>query len=127
MNSDENTTQLRGSAQIAFAQDALRGIVLLNGGAVIALLTFFGQAWSKNETQALLVMSFLRTGLIYFAFGALAGIIAQGLAYLSQQYFVEEHRNWGINFRRASISFAMSGVFFFGYGAVASITHFIPK
>jgi hypothetical protein len=120
-------SQIRGSAQVAFAQDALRGIVLLNGGAIIALLTFFGQAWSKNPEQANLVMQKLKTGLLLFVFGALSGIIAQGLAYLAQQYFVEERRKIAVNFRYSCILFSMLGVIFFAFGSINSISGFIVK
>lgn len=119
--------QLRGTAQIAFAQDALRGIVLLNGGAVVALLAFFGQAWSKSEAQAAMMMSILRTGLILLVLGALCGIAAQGLAYLSQQAFVEEKRTVGQHLRRVCISLAIGGMYFFAHGSIIAIGNFIPR
>lgn len=124
---DDTAEQIRGTAQISFAQDALRGIVLLNGGAIIALLTFFGQAWSKNEVQAAVVMSTLKTGLLLFVFGALAGILAQGLAYLAQQNFVDGNRRLAINVRRACIAVAISGMYFFGHGSLVSVSQFIAK
>ena len=119
--------QIRGSAQVAFAQDALKGIVLLNGGGVVALLAFFGQAWSKNEAQATLVMSYLRTGLILLVFGALSGIVAQGLAYLSQQAFVEGNNTLARHLRRACITFAIAGMYFFAHGSIVAISDFIRK
>lgn len=124
---DDTIAQLRGSAQIAFAQDALRGIVLLNGGAVIALLAFFGQVWSKDQAQAALVMSLLRTGLVLLVLGALSGILAQGLAYLAQQAYVENRRVLGQSLRRLCITFAVAGMYFFGHGSIAAITDFIRK
>lgn len=128
MQPDEPTVeQIRGAAQVAFAQDALRGIVLLNGGAVVALLAFFGQVWSRNEAQAALVMSYLRTGLILLIFGALSGIVAQGLAYLAQQFFVEGNRRAAQHVRRACIVFAVVGMYFFAHGSIAAIGDFIRK
>ncbi|MBK8019168.1 MAG: hypothetical protein IPK20_22455 [Betaproteobacteria bacterium] len=124
---EETVAQVRGTAQIAFAQDALRGIVLLNGGAVIALLAFFGQVWSKDQAQAALVMSFLRTALVLLVLGALSGVVAQGLAYLSQQAFVENRRSLGTNLRRLCITFAVAGMYFFGHGSIAAISDFIRK
>ena len=109
------------------AEDALRGIVLLNGGAIIALLTFFGQAWSKNENQGAMVMSELKTGLLLYIFGALAGILAQGLAYLAQQNFVDGNRRLALNFRRFCIAVALSGMYFFGHGSLASVSQFITQ
>lgn len=128
MQSHSDTTdQIRGTAQVAFAQDALRGIVLLNGGAIIALLTFFGQAWSKNENQGAMVISALKTGLLLYIFGALAGILAQGLAYLAQQNFVDGNRRLALNLRRTCIAVALSGMYFFGHGSIASVSQFITR
>jgi len=129
MKSDHTSTveQIRGAAQVAFAQDALRGIVLLNGGAVVALLAFFGQAWSKNEAQAAAVMSYLRTSLILLVLGALSGIVAQGLAYLAQQAFVEGSRTAGRHLRRGCITFAIAGMYFFAHGSITAISDFIRK
>jgi hypothetical protein len=119
--------QLRGEAQIAFALDALRGIVVLNGGALIALLTFLGQAWSKNENQAIIVAMGLRKGLVCFVLGALAGIVAQGLAYLAQQHFVEDKRLSGCRLRIACIAMSLGGMSFFAFGCFASVAAMIDR
>lgn len=124
---DQSIEQLRGTAQILLAQDALRGIVILNGGAMIALLTFFGQAWAKNEAQAAFVMAQLRTSLILFVLGALSGVLAQGLAYLAQQLLAEERQVAGRRFRNVCICFAAAGMYFFAHGGIAAIDRFIGK
>lgn len=127
MHSENPMDQIRGNAQIAFAQDALRGIVLLNGGAVVALLAFFGQVWGKSEIQAILVMSFLRTAIILLVLGALSGIVAQGLAYLSQQAFVEGNRTMGRTLRHSCICLAIAGMYFFVHGSIIAVGNFINK
>ena len=126
-NPDKSENQVRGEAQVAFAQDALRGIVLLNGGSIIALLTFFGQAWSKNEAQAIFVIMSLRPGLVLFVLGVLCGIAAQGLAYMSQQNFVEERRTFGLLFRRTCIALSISGMCFFALGCYASVAGMLTR
>jgi hypothetical protein len=126
-DADNSDTRLRGEAQIAFARDALRGIVILNGGAIIALLTFFGQAWSKNEAQARVVILFLREGLILFVFGSVCGIAAQGFAYLAQQSFVEERRWGGRIFRGLCILLGILGIVFFAWGCWASIDGILAR
>lgn len=124
---DKSESQVRGEAQVAFAQDALRGIVLLNGGAIIALLTFFGQAWSKNEAQAVFVIMSIRPGLVLFVVGVLCGISAQGLAYLSQQNFVEERRTRGMLFRHFCIALSIGGMYLFAHGCYASVTGMLTR
>jgi hypothetical protein len=126
-DSEKSESQVRGEAQVAFAQDALRGIVILNGGAILALLTFFGQAWSKNEAQATFVIMALRPGLVLFVLGVLCGIAAQGFAYLAQQYFVEGRRIPGVNFRRVCIALSIGGMYFFAHGCYATIAGMLTR
>ena len=122
MADDSGRGQIQGTAQVAFAQDALRGIVLINGGAVIALLTFFGQAWSNSPADARIVILSLRLALMLFVFGVLSGIVAQGLAYLSQQAFVREDRRSGQVWRNACILMSVGGIYFFAHGAFAAVS-----
>ncbi len=110
----------RGS-QIAFALDALRGIVFANGGAVVALLTFIGQAWSKNESQAAIVITCIKPGLLMFVFGTIFGITAQGMAYLSQLSFGYKRRGAGSMLRIACVLLSFCGIVLFGWGAIAAI------
>lgn len=110
----------RGS-QIAFALDALRGIVFANGGAVVALLTFVGQAWSKNEGLAAIVITCLKPGLLMFVFGTIFGIAAQGMAYLSQLSFGYQKRRAGGMLRIACVLLSAGGIVLFGWGAIAAI------
>lgn len=115
------------SAQLAFAIDALRGIVIVNGGSVVALLAFFGQAWSKNEVQATMLMSSLRMGLGMFVAGTVAGISAQGLAFLAQMLFNEGHRVAGYWVRGVCIAVSLCGVLFFACGSYTSLGSFVSR
>ncbi|MDZ7750747.1 MAG: hypothetical protein U5S82_03610 [Gammaproteobacteria bacterium] len=117
--------EIKGLAQIAFAQDALRGIVLLNGGALISLLALFGQVWSKDSAEASIVMISLRPGLLFYLLGTIAGIIAQGAAYLSQQYFVEGHHVVGIALRHVVIMLSLCGIYLFAHASFSCINSFI--
>lgn len=108
--------QIRGEAQVAFGLDALRGVVVLNGGGVLALMTFIGQAWSKDERQARVLILLLKPCVALLLFGAVAGILAQGLAYLAQQSFVEGGARAGKAFRAACVFSTILGVVFFAWG-----------
>jgi hypothetical protein len=124
---DESRTsaEMKALGQISFAQDALKGIVTLNGGALIFLLTFFGQIWSKDSEQASIVMLSLKGGLLSFLAGTICGIVSQGTAYLSQQYFVDENNYWGKAYRKISITLSLFGIFFFALGSFKIINSFI--
>jgi hypothetical protein len=117
---DKRSTDERTS-QIAFAVDALRAVVFVNGGAVIALLTFLGQAWSKNELQVALIVSALRPGLLLFVAGTVCGISAQGFAYLSQLAFGDDRQKAGRVLRNICIALGGSGIVFFSAGALSTL------
>lgn len=62
-----------------FAQGALRSITLVNGAAVIALLTFLGNGRLSDAAEKIMGNS-----LIWFAWGVGCGIGAAAVAYLAQ-------------------------------------------
>jgi hypothetical protein len=65
---------------IDFALSALRSIIIVNGAAVIALLTFIGNKKPDNS----IVSSAFSYPIRAFAVGVGLGLVATGLAYLSQ-------------------------------------------
>jgi hypothetical protein len=73
------------TAAFDFARDALKSLILVNGGAVIALLTFYGSILGK-DSHALPVGArcFAFCGLIGFSIGLLMAILASLFAYLTQ-------------------------------------------
>lgn len=108
-------------SQVTFAVDALRGIVFTNGGAVIALLTFIGQAWGKGEAQAFILIEAIRTGMLLFLAGTTCGITAQGLAYVAQLSFGYGMRGRGLVIRGACLALGLAGICLFMYGAISTL------
>jgi hypothetical protein len=76
-------------AVIALAQLALKAIMLANGGACIALLTFSGHIWISAESGGKEVAANLTGALLWFAFGVGAAVLATAVSYVSQALFTE--------------------------------------
>ena len=108
-------------SQVTFAVDALRGVVFTNGGAVIALLTFIGQAWGKGEAQAFVLIEAIRNGMLLFLVGTTCGIAAQGFAYVAQLSFGYGMRGWGLAVRGACLALGLAGICLFMYGAISTL------
>ncbi|WP_257554162.1 hypothetical protein [Sphingobium sp. CFD-2] len=68
--------------QTDFAQAALKNLMLVNGGAVVALLTFIGNSQATFDRAAMSV------AFSSFIGGLLLGLAAYILAYFSQAFFM---------------------------------------
>ena len=70
-------------ATIRFADIAIRSLLILNGGAALALLTFAGNAASRGQQ-----ISF-EWSLLAFGIGAAFSVATAGFSYLSQSLYTE--------------------------------------
>ncbi len=73
---------------IMTGQAALKGSLLINGGAAVAVLAFVGNAWTKDVPRH--VLAGASYGLSLFVWGVLAAATALGATYLSQAGFGNE-------------------------------------
>lgn len=67
-------------AVIAFGQGAIRTLILINGGAAIAVLAFIGNY--KNEDLGL--FGYLSSSLLSFCLGVAAAALVAGFSYVTQ-------------------------------------------
>lgn len=75
--------QLLG-ASLDTAREALRALLVVNGGACVALLAFLGVATGIEDTRRQAMFAALaEDALRWFAFGLLSALIAAGFAYLT--------------------------------------------
>jgi hypothetical protein len=82
---DNSDWQLQNSAQaIEFARECVRGGILINGGAAVAILAL----WSGLAVSSLTPISF---ALVLFAAGAFAAFIASAIGYWAQTLFVRHN------------------------------------
>lgn len=77
---------------------ALKTAILMNAGAVVALLAFVGQLWGREQD----VLAAVLRGSVPFVAGLIAGGVAVGIAYFYQCFVtanayhaLEEASEWG--------------------------------
>lgn len=104
---------------------ALKTAVLINGGAVIALLAFMGSQRGALMPQ---LAHNMVAPLTYFTTGTMLSAFATGLGYLAQAGFGNEFK-WrsteiGIGSRIAAIVFAFAAYVAFGCGAYGAASVF---
>lgn len=99
-------------------KEALNAVVLVNGGAVVALLGFMGATISKGLPEKLGLA--LTLPVLQFGLGVLMGALGFGARYLSQAFYSGGRNKGGKAFTLVAIAFAMAGYVLFGcaiYGA----------
>jgi hypothetical protein len=101
-------------ATIESGREALNALLLINGGAVVALLGFVGAMASKTNGMA--VAASMRAPLLRFGTGVLLGALAFGMRYLAQAFYASDMNRWGHAFNALSISLAIAGYVVFGWG-----------
>lgn len=70
---------------IGLAQSALRGFAIINAGAIVALLAFLGNVWTKGITLEPFLVSMWA-----FALGVVLSALASALSYLTQLLYGSE-------------------------------------
>ena len=73
-------------AVIRFAEIGIRSLLILNGGAALALLSFASSASSRNEPVT------FKTSLCAFGAGAALSVLTAGLSYAAQSAYNREAR-----------------------------------
>ncbi|EKT4523494.1 hypothetical protein QEM13_002769 [Pseudomonas putida] len=109
---------------IQTGQNAIRSMVLLNGGAAVALLAFIGKLTDASRIN---IPSFA-TPLTIFVIGAFLSTISSGVTYLTQILYSEEGK-WqvraGITLHGLSILLGLASLSLFGYGTYRAYGAFI--
>ena len=95
-------------------REALNSLVLINGGAVVALLGFMGATISKGLSQTL--GASLTVPLIQFGMAVLMGSLGFGARYFSQAAYSSEINKLGVVFNVVAVGFALFGYILFGLG-----------
>lgn len=68
------------TALINLSQNAFKTVILINGGAAVALLAFLGNIWAKDP--GLQVVSSLANSISLFSIGVLIGALGSGMVYV---------------------------------------------
>jgi hypothetical protein len=71
---------------LSYAENTLKSIILINGGASVALLAFIGNIIANDENVSL--VSKFSLPLAFYVFGVLVGSIATGSSYVTQYKYL---------------------------------------
>lgn len=108
------------NAAILTGQNALKSLMLINGGAVVVLLAFIGNI-SRSATGSVLAKA-LSLSLIWFGGGVLSAALASAATYLCQLCYGLCGNSRGRSFKVAlcfhalAIVFSIAALVAFGYG-----------
>lgn len=111
-------------AVIEAGKSALQYLIVINGGAVIALLGVLSNLAGKNAAAPL--ARYLALPMLQFGIGVMAGAVGFAFRYLSQACFAEsaviedKYFRWGERLRYAAIACAILGFCAFGTALVNS-------
>lgn len=107
---------------LELAREGLKGFVLVNAGACVALLAFLGNVWTKGVYGEPFIAA-----LAIFAGGVFVAALANALSYLTQLYYSSEgdaELAVGRRWHRASGFVALASLLLFGCGIVQSVAAF---
>ncbi|NTZ60051.1 hypothetical protein G6L24_06970 [Agrobacterium tumefaciens] len=132
--SDEARADALEKASIDASVEGLKALLLLNGGACIALLAFLSATMGKEHTiqkEAAFVAG-ATDALIFFAGGALLAVITCVFAYLANQAYSSHlrdrsyyPRHWGYGhaWTRAGLISTVGSLVCFGWGVYIIYSH----
>lgn len=83
-------------AAVSAGENALRSVILINGGATVALLAFISNVWNESIKNKSMNFNVLLISMAIFTFGTLFGGLAMSWHYLEHNAKVEsERKKWG--------------------------------
>lgn len=111
-------------AVLEAGKSALQSLLIINGGAVVALLGVLSNLVGKPNGPEFAIR--LALPLLLFGIGVLAGAVGFALRYFSQACYSESdddkdnYEKWGDRFRYSTIAAALTGYALFGTAIVFS-------
>ena len=100
---------------IASAQFSLKAVILINGGAAVALLAFVGQMMARGVDAASVAQ-----GIKWYVFGVGAAGASTAGMYFAQYCYHRGFKHRGDAWRWISILLGISALIFFIYGSLVS-------
>lgn len=120
----EQLPQHMFQAAVDFAIIGIKTLVMVNGAAVIALLTFVGQVWANDQHNGSVMAKILFWPLLFFLTGLILAVITTLLGYVTQMITTE--RGGGtippaaMRLRVIAIAASIFSVVAFAAGAIAT-------
>lgn len=95
-----------------YGEHAVKSVLLINGGAAVALLAFVGNILARGIRTSL--ASDYSLPLAYYSFGVLAGSLAMGSSYITQYSYVHFRQRCGIVWHWVTATLVASAYVCFG-------------
>jgi hypothetical protein len=116
-------------AIIDFALMTIRSLILVNGGAIIGIVTFTGNLWGHNGPAAKATAQAISPAVGWFVGGLAAALLTSGLAYGAQVAFAEfgkpqPAKKIGNTCRVAAVALAIGSLVCFVVGAYRCLAAF---
>jgi hypothetical protein len=99
---------------IEAGKEAINSALLMNGGAVVAMLSFLGATVGKTNSSALGLA--LTVPLMFFGFGVFAAGVAFAGRYITQFFYERDSDRVGRCFHLATFASAVAAFGLFGFG-----------
>ena len=116
--------EIREEAVLKFAEQAHRSCIMVNGGAAVGILTFYGNLVSDGGGNSQISTGSITVALIIFSIGALSAALSTGATYLAQLRFKEERQNDGNFWRFTSIIISVIAYGLFSAGLIVGALAF---
>lgn len=107
---------------VGYSTLTLKSVILINGGAAVALLAFMGNVWDKSSELAVIYP--LTKAIAFFAYGVLAGAFGAGTTYFTQWFYAQKWKSIGKAFHIGSIIIILLAYILFGFGVYEVYTAF---
>lgn len=106
-------------ATVQLAISLLKTIMLLNGAAAVAILSFIGNYKSKLNIE------YITNALLIYVVGVLLSAIAYGLSYLAQYHYTYSPVSVGDTYRRIVIIVVIGSMLYFMSGSICFYLAFV--
>ena len=110
---------------IETSKTALTAIILVNGGASVALLALVGSLTAGKPTAG--IAAALVNALVAFASGVLLGAVATGTTYLTQYCYEQHFRRSAVGFHVFTVLLVLSSYAAFAIGVICAYHAFIKS
>lgn len=111
------------TALINLSQNAFKTVILINGGAAVALLAFLGNIWAKG--LQIEVVSWLAKSISLFSIGVLVGALGSGMIYICNYLYSISLPKLAIKFHIFTALLAIAAYVCFGFGAYSAHAAFV--
>ena len=112
-----------------YAKSAIQSVIIINGMAIISILTFIGNTIERGFVYNKWLIGFT---IFCFCVGIIGGMLGYCFAYLSQQIFrrIYENNNSadekGVLYRNIGFGVVIASIVFFFIGCILGVFSIIP-